>query len=111
MPTDDEHPSAAHTLAFSRDTPPHLDDRPVPKAVGFEISEALKAVEGPLKDISEDARIFEYKTEELPGVFAPHHCVELEAKIRIMAALKFRYDYLRRPTIKKGFAITCSDFK
>jgi len=28
-----------------------------------------------------------------------------------MAALKFGYDYLRRPTIKKGFEITRSDFK
>ena len=101
MPTEDKHPSAVHTLAFSRDTPPHLDDRPVPKAVGFEISEALKAVEGPLEDISEDARIFKYETEELPGLFALCHCVELEAKIRIMAALKFGYDYLWRPTIKK----------
>jgi hypothetical protein len=62
-----------HTLAFSRDTPPHLDDRSIPKAVGFEIGETLKAIEGPLEDISEDARIFEFKTEELPGLFAPRH--------------------------------------
>jgi hypothetical protein len=86
---------ATHTLAFSRDTPPHLDDRPIPKAVGFEIGETLKAVEGPLEDISDYARIFKLKMEELPGLFAPCHCVKLEAKIRIMAALKFRYDYLR----------------
>src|SRR6266853_470355 len=111
MPTDDEHPSAAHTLAFSRDTPPHLDDRPVPKAVGFEISEALKAVERPLEDISEDARIFEYETEELAGLFAPRACVKLESKIRMMAAIKIGNDYLQRPTIKKGFEITRSDFK
>ena len=51
------------------------------------------------------------EAEELPGLFAPCHCVELEAKLRIMGALKFGHEYLRRPTIKKGFKLTHSDFK
>ena len=83
----------------------------VSKVFGFELVETLKAIEGPRDDIPEDAKIFEFEMEELPGLFAPRHCVELEAKIKIMGALKIGHEYLRRPTIKKGFEHTRSDFK
>jgi hypothetical protein len=95
----------------SRDTPPHLEDNSISKVVRFELIKALKAIKGPHNNLPEDAKIFEFETEELPGLFAPRHCVELEAKIRIMGALKFRHEYPRRPTIKKGFELTRSDFK
>ena len=95
MPTEEEHPSAARTPTHLRDTPPHLDDDSVSKAVGFEIGEPLRDIEGPRDDIPEDAKVFEFETEELPGLFAPRHCVELEARMRIMGALQFRYEYLR----------------
>ena len=106
-----EHLSADSTPTPSRDTPPHLEDNSVSKAVGFELIEALKAIEGPRNDVPEDTKIFEFETEELPGLFAPRHCVELEAKMRIMGALKFGHEYLHRPTIKKGFELTRLDFK
>ena len=111
MATEVEHLLADSTPTRSRDTPPHLKDNSVSKAVGFELVEALKAIEGPRDDIPEDVKIFKFETEELPGLFAPRHCVELEAKIRIMGAFKFGHEYLRRPTIKKGFEHTRSDFK
>jgi hypothetical protein len=94
MPTEIERPSEDSTPTRSRDTPPHLVDDSVPKAVGFELVEILKAIGEPLDDVPEDAKIFEFETEELPGLFAPRHCVELEAKIRIMGALKFGHEYL-----------------
>ena len=111
MPTEVERLSADSTPTRSGDTPPHLKDNSVSKAVGFELIEALKAIEGPRDDVPEDAKIFEFEMEELPGLFTPRHCVELEAKIRIMGALKFGYEYLHRPTIKKKFELTRSDFK
>ena len=83
----------------------------VSRAVVFKLVETLKAIKGPCDDIPEDAKIFEFKTKELPGLFVPCHCVKLETKIRIMGALKFRHEYLWQPTIKKGFKLTCSDFK
>ena len=111
MPTEVKRLSADSTPMRSRETPPHLEDNSVSKAVWFELVEALKAIEGPRDDIPEDAKIFEFETEELPGLFAPRHCVKLEAKIRIMGAFKFRHEYLRWPTIKKGFELTRLDFK
>ena len=80
MPTEVERLSAASTPVCSRDTPPHLEDNSVSKAVGFELVKTLKAIEGPCDDVPEDAKIFDYETEELPGLFTPRHCVELEAK-------------------------------
>ena len=94
MPTRVGHPSTDSTPTRSRDTPPHLVDDPISKEIGFEFGETLKAIEEPRDDVPEDAKIFEFETEELPGLFAPCHCVKLEAKIRIMGALKFRHEYL-----------------
>lgn len=111
MPTEVECPLADSTPTCSRDTPPHLVDDPISKAVRFELIETLRAIEEPHDDIPEDVKIFELETKELPGLFAPHHCIELEAKIRIMGALKFGHEYLRQPTIKKRFELTRLDFK
>ena len=65
MLTEVEHLLADSTPMHSRDTPPHLEDNSVSKAVGFELVEALKAIEGPRDDVPEDAKIFEFETEEL----------------------------------------------
>ena len=111
MPTKVEHLSADSTPTCSRDTPPHLEDNSVSKAVSFELVETLKAIKGPHDDVPEDTKIFDFETEELHGLFTPCHCVKLEAKIRITGALKFGHEYLRRATIKKGFELTHSDFK
>ena len=94
MPTKVECPSADSTPTCSRDTPPHLKDNSVYKAVRFELVKTLKAIEGPRNDVPEDAKIFDLKTEELPRLFVPCHCVKLKAKIRIMGALQFRHKYL-----------------
>ena len=101
MPTEVKRLSADSTPMRSRDTPPHLEDNSISKVVRFELIKALKAIKGLCDDIHEDAKIFEFETEELPGLFAPRQCVKLEAKIRIMGSLKFGHKYLCRPTIKK----------
>ena len=80
MPTEVECFSADSTPACSRDTPPHLEDNSISKAVRFELIETLKAIKGPHNNVPEDVKIFEYETEELPGLVMPCHCVELEAK-------------------------------
>ena len=59
MPTEVEHLSADSTPTHSRDTPPHLEDNSISKAVGFELVKTLKAIEGPRNDIPEDVKIFE----------------------------------------------------
>ena len=94
MPTEVERLSADSTPTCSRDTPPHLKNNSISKVVRFELVETLKAIEGPRDDVPEDVKIFDFETEELPGLFVPRHCVELETKIRIMGALKFRHKYL-----------------
>ena len=94
MPTEVELPSATHTPMHCRDTPLHFDEDSASKAIGFELFETLKAIEELCDDIPEDTKIFDFETEELPGLFVPCHCIESKAKIRIMGALKLRYEYL-----------------
>ena len=94
MPTEVELPSVTRTPMHCRDTPLHFNEDSASKAVGFELFETLKAIEEPWDDIPEDAKTFDFEIEDLPGLFVPHHCIELKSKIRIMGALKFRYEYL-----------------
>jgi hypothetical protein len=93
-----------------REAPPHLKSDSVPKLMGHDVKE-LREVEGPLENIPEDVKINNFETNELPGLFVPRHCNELNAKIRIMMALKIGYNYLRQPNLKLGNKLTCSNFK
>ena len=94
MPTKVECPSADSTHTHSRDTLPHLEDNSISKAVRFKLVKTLKAIEGPHNDVPEDVKIFEFETEELPGLFCTMPLCQIRAKIRIMGALKFRHEYL-----------------
>jgi hypothetical protein len=112
MPTKVEHSSAENTPMPSRDTPPHLyDDDSTSKAVQFKFSKSLKPIEGPHNVLPENANIVEFKTDELPGLYVPHHCTETKAKDRIKEALKFGLNYIRQSTVKKEFELTRSNFK
>ena len=102
--SDEQEPSAI------REAPPHLKADSALNLTGHDIKE-LKDVEGPLENIPENVRINDFKTDELPGLFAPWHCKELDAKIRIMMALRFGYNYLKRPNLKLGNKLTRSNFK
>ena len=93
-----------------REAPPHLEANSIPQLTGHDIKE-LREVEGPLENIPEDAKINNFETDELPGLFAPHHCKELDAKIWIMMALKIGHNYLKRPNLKLGNELTRSNFK
>ena len=110
MPTEFGQSSDEQEPSTIREAPPHLQANSTPRLTGHDVEE-LKDVEGPLENIPEDAQIDKFETDELPGLFAPHHCKELDAKIRIMMALKIGYNYLRRPDLKLGNELTRSNFK
>ena len=63
-----------------REAPPYLKGDSIPRLMGHDIKE-LREVEGPLENIPEDVKINNFETNELPGLFVPHHCNELSAKI------------------------------
>ena len=74
-----------------REALPHLEANSTPRLTGHNIKE-LRDVEGPLENIPEDTQINNFETDELPRLFAPHHCKELDAKIRIMMVLKISHN-------------------
>ena len=45
-------------------------------------------MEGPLENIPEDTQINNFETDELPRLFTPCHCKELDAQIWIKMALR-----------------------
>ena len=63
-----------------------------------------------IDNILEGAKIANLKSKDIPGLFSPGHCVEVEAKLRIMKAIKLGHDYLRWLTLKQGLELTCSNF-
>ena len=93
-----------------REAPPHLKMNSTPRLMGHDVKE-LKDVEGPSKNIPEDAQINNFETDELPGLFTPHHCKELDPKIRIMMTLKISHNYLKKTDLKLGNELTHSNFK
>ena len=93
-----------------REELPHLEANSIPRLTGHDIKE-LREVEGPLENIPDDAKINNFETDELPGLFMPHHCNELDAKIQIMMALKISYNYLKQPNLKLENQLPHSNFK
>ena len=93
-----------------REAPPHLKMNSTPRLMGHDVKE-LKDVEGPSKNVPEDAQINNFETDDLPGLFTPHHCKELDPKIRIMMTLKISHNYLKKTDLKLGNELTHSNFK
>ena len=93
MPTEFGQSSDEQESSNIREAPPHLKANSIPRLKGHDVKE-LREVEGPLENIPEDAKINNFETDELPGLFAPCHCNELDAKIQIMMVLKIGYNYL-----------------
>ena len=87
MPTEFGQSSDEQESSTIREAPPHLEASSTPKLTGHDVKE-LKDVEGPLENIPEDTQTDNFETDELPGLFVPRHCKELDTKIRIMMALK-----------------------
>ena len=110
MPTEFGQLSDEQESSTIREVLPHLEANSTPRLTGHNIKE-LRDVEGLLENISEDAQINDFETDELPGLFTPHHCKELEAKIRIMMDLKISYNYLKQPDLKLGNELTRSNFR
>ena len=96
---------------YSRDTPPHLDSNSILEVTDLKVNKFLKSVEGPIDNIPEGTKIANFKSEDIPGLFSPHHCVEVEAKLRIMKAIKLGHNYLHQPTLKQGLDLTHSNFQ
>ena len=80
MPAEFGQSSDEQESSTIREALPHLKASSTPKLTGHDIKE-LKDVEGPLENIPEDVQIDNFETDELPGLFAPRHCKELDAKI------------------------------
>ena len=74
-----------------REAPPHLEVNSTPRLTGHDVKE-LKDMEGLLENIPEDAQVNNFETNELPRLFVPCHCKELNAKIRIMMVLKISHN-------------------
>jgi len=81
MPTEVDHTLVTLIPMHSRDTPPHLNNISNFKLTDLKVSKILEDVRGPIDDIPEEARIINFESEEIQGLFSPCHCVELEAKI------------------------------
>ena len=94
MPTEFGQLSDEQESSTIREVLPHLEANSTPRLTGHNIKE-LRDVEGPLENIPEDTQINNFETDELPGLFVPRHCKELDAKIRIMMALKISHNYLK----------------
>ena len=111
MPTEIDRVSVTPIPSHARDTPPHLDNDSVSELVELKVSDSLRKVEGPIDDVPKDAKIVNYESGAMPGLFSPRHCVERQAKLRILNALEYGYKYLRRPTLNRSFELTRSNFK
>ena len=80
MPAEFGQSSDKQESSTIREAPPHLKVNSTPRLTGYDIKE-LRDVEGPLENIPEDAQINNFETDEMPGLFMPHHCKELDTKI------------------------------
>src|SRR6202050_1602358 len=98
MPTKIDCVSVTPIPSHARDTPPHLDNDSVSKLVELKVSDSLRRVEGPIDNVPEDAKIINYESGAMPGLFSPCHCIERQAKLRILNAIQYGYDYLCRLT-------------
>ena len=99
MPTEIDRVSVTPIPSHARDTPPHLDNDSVSKLVELKVSDSLRRVEGPIDNVPEDAKIINYESGAMPGLFSLRHCIERQAKLRILNVIQYRYDYLRRTTL------------
>ena len=108
MPAEFGQSSDEQESSTIREAPPHLKANSTSRLTGHDVKE-LRDVEGPLENIPEDAQINDFQTDELPGPFVPRHCEELDAKIRIMVALKIGHNYLKRPNLKLENELTRSN--
>ena len=100
MPTKIDRASVTPIPSHARDTPPHLDNDSVSELIEPKVSDSLGKVKGPIDDIPENAKIINYESRVMPGLFSPCHCIENEAKLCIMKVIEYGYDYLHRPTLK-----------
>ena len=94
MPTEINHTSVTPIPSHSRDTPPHLDSDSVSELTELKVSKSLDYVEGPINNIPENTKITDNMSKEMPRLFSPCHCIKLKAKLHIMKAIKYGYDYL-----------------
>ena len=70
MPAEFSQSSDEQESSTIREGPPHLKANSTPRLTGHDVKE-LKDVEGPLENIPEDAKINNFKTDELPGLSRP----------------------------------------
>jgi hypothetical protein len=108
-------PTKIHTLdtsipTHSRDIP-SFDSNSVSRLTALEVSEFLEEVNGPLDNITENAKIAYFKLERIPGNCAINHCIVIKTQLRIFKALQYGYDYLQQLELKQSSEITHSNVK
>ena len=79
-----------------RDTPPHMVDNPIFEQPKLEIALELFPISGPIFDGDAPETHWKglYSTSGLSGLYALQDCSQLQAKSRIIRAIKLGYDYL-----------------
>ena len=99
MPTKADHTSVTPIPTHSRNTLPHLDNDSVFKLTELKVSKSLEHVKGPMDDVPEDARIVNIKSKEIPRPFLVYYCVEPKARLHIVNAIKYSYDFYLYPCL------------
>ena len=89
--TKSQHPAVRNN---SRDTPPHLHSDSALEVTDLKVNEILETIKGPIDDIPEDAKIVNFESKDIPQFLSLLYCMELNSKLRIINAIRFRYDYL-----------------
>jgi hypothetical protein len=80
-----------------RDTPPHMVDDSIFEQLQLNIPLELAPISGLIydRDAPETLQKGLYSTNELPGLYTPQDCSQLQVKTRITRAIELGYDYLR----------------
>ena len=81
MPTEAEQTLVTLIPTHSRDTPPHLDSDSTLEGTDVKVNKILESIEGLIDNILEGAKIVNFKSDDIPRLFSPCHCVKVEAKL------------------------------
>src|ERR1700683_3111653 len=102
-----ESASRISSTPMARDLPPHMEDSIFDKPT-LEISEELSAISSLFFDDKVPAHLSLslYKTDKIPGLFAPCHVNQMAAKSRIIKALELAFAYLRRSKLTQSAELT-----
>jgi hypothetical protein len=96
-----------------RDMPPHMADDSIFDQPKLKIPLEFILISGAIfnRDAPKTLQKGLYSTDELPGLYTSQDCSQLQAKIRIIRAVKLGYDYLYRGKLRQSAELTHSILK